>query len=37
MFGRGYEFPISIPVANTSAPPNATCMAAESGGVSIKR
>src|SRR5271165_1713687 len=34
---RSYEFPISIPVANTSAPPNATCRAAESGGVSMKR
>src|SRR4029077_2723619 len=32
-----YEFPIGMPVMKTSAPPNATCMAAESGGVSIKR
>ena len=34
---RSYEFPINIPVANTSAPPNATCMAAERDGVSMKR
>ena len=32
-----YELPIRIPVRKTSAPPSATCMAAESGGVSMKR
>lgn len=31
----GYELPIRIPVANTSAPPSKTCNAAENTGVSI--
>ena len=30
-----YELPMSTPVANTSAPPNPTCRAADSGGVSM--
>jgi hypothetical protein len=34
---NSYAFPISIPVIKTNAPPNATCIAAESGGVSMKR
>ena len=33
--GPPHELPINTPVANTSRPPSPTCIAAESGGVSI--
>ena len=32
---RSYELPISTPVRNTNAPPSPTCIAADSGGVSM--